>query len=87
MKHSLNKTLVEKEFLNSLDTKILLNQQADLWENEIRETDLFDSMKNMKNNKTPDHDRLTKEFYETFWDELKTPPMESINRAFYFLKS
>ena len=30
-------------------------------------------MKSMKNNKTPgnDDDGLTKEFYETFWDELK----------------
>ena len=26
---------------------------------------------NMKNNKTPNNDGLTKEFYETFWDELK----------------
>ena len=25
----------------------------------------------MKNNKTPNNDGLTKEFYETFWDELK----------------
>ena len=58
---------------NSLDTKTLKNQQSDLCENEIRETDLFDSMKSMKNNKTPgnDDDGLTKEFYETFWDELK----------------
>ena len=26
---------------------------------------------NMKNNTTPNNDGLTKEFYETFWDELK----------------
>ena len=37
----------------------------------------------MKNNKTPGNDGLTKEFYETFWDKLKTPLMESINRDFY----
>ena len=40
-------------------------------------------MKSMKNNKTPGNDRLTKEFYETLWDEIKTPLMESINRDFY----
>ena len=40
-------------------------------------------MKSMKNNKTPGNDGLTKEFYETFWDKLKTPLMESINRDFY----
>ena len=39
-------------------------------------------MKNMKNNKTPGNNGLTKEFYETFWDELKTPLMESVNQAF-----
>ena len=37
----------------------------------------------MKNNKTPGNDRITKEFYETFWDELKTPLMESVNQAFH----
>ena len=40
-------------------------------------------MKSMKNNKTPGNDGLTKEFYETFWNELKTLLMESIYRAFY----
>ena len=49
---------------------------------KISETDLFDSMKSMKNNKTSGSDGLTKEFYETFWDELKTPLMESVNQAF-----
>ena len=34
---------------------------------------------NMKDNKTPNNDGLTKEFDETFWDELKTLQMESIN--------
>ena len=39
-------------------------------------------MKSMKNNKTRGNDGLAKEFDETFWDELKTPLMESINQAF-----
>ena len=37
----------------------------------------------MKNNKTAGSDGLTKEFYENFLDELKTPLMESVNQAFY----
>ena len=37
----------------------------------------------MKINKTSGNDGLTKEFYENFWNGLKTPLMESINRALY----
>ena len=37
----------------------------------------------MKNKITLGNDGLTTEFYETFWNELKTPLMKSINRAFY----
>ena len=40
-------------------------------------------MKSMKNNKTPGNNGLTKEFYEIFWDELKTSLMESVNQAFH----
>ena len=39
-------------------------------------------MKSMKNIKTPGNDGLTKEFYKTFWYELKTPLMEIVNQAF-----
>ena len=79
-KQNSSKTNVGKqEFLNSPNTKTLTNQQSNLSENEIQETDLFDSMKSMKNNKTPDHDGLIKKFCEISWDKLKTPLMESIN--------
>ena len=40
-------------------------------------------MKSMKSNKTPSNDGLKKEFYETFWDELKTPLVESVNQVFH----
>ena len=40
-------------------------------------------MNGMKNNKTPGNDGITKDFYENFWDELKTPLMESVNQAFH----
>ena len=36
---------------------------------KISETDLFDSMKSMKNKKTPGNGGLTKGFYEIFWIE------------------
>ena len=67
-------SVVKQRFLNSLSTKTLTNEQYDLCENKISETDLFDSMKNMKNNK----------LYEIFWDELKTLLIETVNQ--YLLK-
>ena len=48
----------------------------------ISKTELFDSMKSMRNNKIPGNDGLTTEFFENFLDELKTPLMESVNQTF-----
>ena len=38
-------------------------------------------MKSFSNNKSPGNDDLTKEFYETFWEELKQTFMKSLNQA------
>ena len=60
-KQNLSKTNFEKQrFLNSLNTKTLTNEQCDQCENKISETDLFDSLKSMKNNTTPGNDGFTK---------------------------
>ena len=42
--------------------KIIANEQYDLCRNEIRETELFDSMKSIKNSKNPGKEGLTKNF-------------------------
>ena len=36
----------------------------------------------MKNSKTTGNDRLLKEFYEGFWDDVKIPLLASINDVF-----
>ena len=36
----------------------------------------------MPNNKSPGNDGLTKEFYEVFWEDLKTPLISSFKSAF-----
>ena len=55
-KRNLSNTYVKKqEFLDSLSTKTLKNEQYDLCKNKVSETDLFNSMKRIKNNKTPDN--------------------------------
>ena len=52
-KKNFSKTNVKiQEFLNSLNTKTLTNQQSDLCKNNIEETDSHDSIKSMENNKT-----------------------------------
>ena len=35
----------------------------------------------MQNNKTPGNDGLTKEFYETFWNEIKPVLLKSLKQA------
>ena len=35
----------------------------------------------MENNKTPRNDRLTKEFYEMFWNEIKYVFLKSLKQA------
>ena len=62
-KQNFSKTNVKKQrFFNSLSTKTLRKEQYDLCKNKISKTNLFDSMKSMKNIKTPNNDGLTKEF-------------------------
>ena len=62
---------IKKEFLNSQDIKTFTNQQSDKCKNKIQETGLSDCMESMKRNKTSGNDGSSKEFDETFWDELK----------------
>ena len=36
----------------------------------------------MPNNKSPGNDGLTKEFYETFWEEIKISLCDSITKSY-----
>ena len=48
----------------------------------LSEKDLLLVLNSMPNNKSPGNDDLTKEFYEVFWEDLKTPLTSSFKSAF-----
>ena len=48
----------------------------------ISETELLKSLKSMKNDKSPGNDRITKEFYEFFWDDIENSLSDSIKKSF-----
>ena len=57
-------------FVEAIDKKVSLEDKY-FADTSISETNLFDSLKKMKNNKTPGPDGLTKEWYFTFWEIIK----------------
>ena len=60
-----------EQFLNSISLPTLTNDEKLICEGEITEKELFISLSKMEDNKSPGNDGLTKEFYVTFWSELK----------------
>ena len=52
------------------------------YEGIISETELLKSLKSMKNDKSPGNDRITKEFYEFFWDDIENSLSDSIKKSF-----
>ena len=80
------KILTSKEkvdtFLNKMSLPKLDNQKALSCERPITETKLLNALKSMSNDKSSGNDGLTKEFYETFWNEIKNPLIFSIQRSF-----
>ena len=68
-------------FLNTLDIPELSSDQIILCDIELTKKYLYDSMKSMENDKTPGSDGLTKEFYVTFWDDIKATFVSSLKQA------
>ena len=69
------------QFLNLVSIPQLTEDQSKDCEFIFSEKDLL-VLKSMPNNKSPGNDGLTKEFYEVFWDDLKTPLTSSFKSAF-----
>ena len=69
-------------FLNLVSIPQLTEDQSKDCEFVLSEKDLLLVLKSMPNNKSPGNDGLTKEFYEVFWDDVKTPLISSFKSAF-----
>ena len=72
-----------KKFLCSITTSSLNNDQINIFKKDLSETDLYNAMKNMQNNKSRRNDGLTKDFYEGFWNKIKELLIASATEAKY----
>ena len=70
------------KYLEKINLPLLSNGQKLLCDAIITEKEIYDALKSMENNKTPGNDGLSKEFYEVFWNYVKTSLLASINDAF-----
>ena len=70
-----------KDFLNVIDVPKLSEDQVKLCEEDLTEKDLYKSLRSMQNDKSPGNDGLTKEFYETFWNDLIEIFVNSVREA------
>ena len=68
-------------FLNTLDIPKPSTDQITRCNIDLTEKDLYDSMKSMENDKSPGNDGLTKEFYVTFWNDIKATFISSLKQA------
>ena len=67
-----------KSFLRHLSIPNLSENKSKFQEEDLTEKDLYDYLQSMQNDKSPGNDDLTKELYETFWNELKEIFVDSL---------
>ena len=70
-----------KNFLQTLDTPSLNEEEQTSLRNDITENELFEALSEMQDGRSPGNDGLSAEFYKEFWTELKVPFMDSIMYA------
>ena len=70
------------QYLENISMPCLSKEKQDSCEGVTTEKELFEALKSMQNNKSPGNDGLSKEFYETFWEELRKPFMYSIQKSY-----
>ena len=70
------------DYLKNVSIPQLNDEQIRECDDIINENELFQCLKLMPNNKSPGNHGLTKEFYESFWEEIKNPLLLSFDTGF-----
>ena len=68
-------------FLNDLTVSSVTTEQTLSCEGNLTEKEIYNSLISFENNKPPGNDGLTKEFYYTFWDDIKGTFMKSLKES------
>ena len=69
--------------LKSITLLSVTNDRKVVCNNDLTDKEFFEALKRIPNNKSPGNNGLTKEFYETFWDELKDSFINSIKLTYH----
>ena len=68
-----------QDYLNSIEIPKLTKEELQKCEGE---KELSKALRKMPKNQSPGNYGITKGFYEAFWDDLETPLLLSLNKAF-----
>ena len=69
-------------YLNTISFPKLTKEKSKTLDGGITENELFSALQSVENNNSPGNDELTKEFYTTFWNEIKAPLLLAIEKAY-----
>ena len=68
-------------YLNTISFSKLTKEKSKTLDGGITGNELLIALQSMENNKAPGNDGLTKEFYITFWNQIKAPLLLAIEKA------
>ena len=69
-------------YLNTVSFPKLTKRKRKTLDGGITEKEMFIALQSMELNKLPGNDGLTKEFYITFWNEVKAPLLRAIEKSY-----
>ena len=71
-----------KTYLKGFSFPKFTKEKYETLDGRITEKELLIALQSMENNKSPGNDGLTKEFYITFWNEVKVPLLLAIEKSY-----